>query len=259
MNRAFILAPILSCSLAFAQNPKPEKKTFEVTSIRLIAPQPTPELIDELAAKRRMFMRVDNFRVSLAGVRLSQIVQMAYGVPQRQVVGPDWLSEMFDVEAKLPAGATKDDVPGMLQAMLADRFDMVAHHDSRKEPVYLMTVMKTGPRFQESKGEDSLPRGCTFSFHHVCHKTSMATIASLVSPPPGASGLNPGLPDRVVIDATGLTGDYDFTMDYAPAGPQADIYSVGSALKALGLKLEPGEKAFDYVIIDHIERTPSDN
>lgn len=249
----------LACGLAFAQDTTPKKRVFEVASIRLIAQEPTPELIDERAAKGRMFIRIDNFRVSLAGVTLRQIFQIAYGVPQRQVVGPAWLSEMFDVEAKLPAGAVKDDAPKMLQSMLADRFGMLAHHDSRKEPVYRMTLMKTGPKFQESKGEDSLPRGCTFSFHHVCHKTSMATLASLVSPPPGASGLNPGLPDRVVIDATGLTGDYDFTMDYAPAGPQSDIYSVDSALKALGLKLESGEKSFDYVIIDRIERTPSEN
>jgi uncharacterized protein (TIGR03435 family) len=259
MKRAFILVPLLACGLTFAQNSTPAKKTFEATSIKLIAPESTPELIDELAAKHRIFMRVDNFRVSLAGVRLSQIVQMAYEVPQRQVVGPEWLSEMFDVEAKLPADATKDDVPGMLQTMLADRFGMVAHHDSRAEPVYRLTVAKDGPKFRESKEENPAARGCTFGFHHVCHKTSMERLASLVSVGANASGLNPGLPDCVVIDATGLTGDYDFTMDYAPAGPQSDIYSVQSALKALGLKLEPGEKAFNYVIVDHIERNPTTN
>ncbi len=68
--------------------------------------------------------------------------------------------------------------------------------------------------------------------------------------------------DRPVFDATGLAGTWDFTMDYgvvSVSGGEPETLQIAKAVKALGLKLEPAKHAFDHVVVDHIERMPSDN
>ncbi len=125
----------LLCGLCFSQT-RPE---FEVASIK-----PSPETAAELT---QAGVHIDGAQVRFASLPLQTYIQMAYRLKSYQVAGPDWLSsQRFDIVAKLPEGSMQSQVPEMLQALLADRFKMKVHRDSREFPVYALEVAKGGAR-----------------------------------------------------------------------------------------------------------------
>jgi len=204
----------------------------------------------------------------MGSVTLRQLIQMAYRVLQYQVVGPDWLSEEhFDVQANLPAGTSTNDVPEMMQTLLAQRFGLAIHHEQKVVPAYALMVAKDGPKFHESTADDSNAAICYAGISKICHKETMQMLADELSRMArlGVERLNPWAIDRPVIDMTGLKGSYDFTMDYGPQGngPTAandpDMVTAFEAVKALGLKLEPTTHRDELIVVDHIERVPTGN
>ena len=102
-------------------------------------------------------------QLRIAYFSLSDFIAMAYGVKTAQIAGPDWVAqERFDIAAKLPDGASRDNVPAMLQALLADRFQLKVHRDSKEFPVYALAVAKSGPKLHEaaeSADADASPSG----------------------------------------------------------------------------------------------------
>jgi uncharacterized protein (TIGR03435 family) len=93
---------------------------------------------------------VDAGRVALVGDPLSIVLGQAFGVKLDQIVGPPWLDEdCYAVIAKIPEGATRDQLPAMFQALLVERFKLAAHRESRARPGYALLVDKNGPRFKE--------------------------------------------------------------------------------------------------------------
>jgi len=93
------------------------------------------------------------------------------------------------------------------------------HHDEKVTPVYALTVDKNGPKFHESIAEDSTQPGCIGGLHKVCHETSIDDLVNILTLPFHA-GMGAGYAiDRLVVDATGLKGKYDFTFDYGRSGP----------------------------------------
>jgi uncharacterized protein (TIGR03435 family) len=268
---AFGLA-VLSCGLAFAQTP-PARPAFEVVSIK---PGPS-ETMMALAQSGRLRSRIDDAQVDLGSFPLSNLIEFAYGLPSDRISGPNWVADArFDILAKLPAGASRSQVPEMMQTMLAERFHLVVHHDRRVMPVYTLVVGKPPLRLQESAEDDSEPNPCNGGRggHHTCHKVSMEQLASLLtsySQMPFQS--TSWAIDRPVIDMTGLKGVYDFSLDYGrvggrggrsgePASGSADDVteiSLVDAVNHLGLKLEPAKHAFDFIVIDHVDRVPTEN
>ena len=255
MKRTYLA--LFLCSLAFAQSPPP-KPAFEVASIKPLAPA---------AATERMTRKViDDSQVSLGSVTLATVVQLAYRVTWDQVVGLDTITQQrFDLQATLPPGSSKNDVPEMLQTLLAERFRLVIHHDQKTVPVYSLTVGKDGPNFHESMDSDSASPGCMGGLHKVCHKAPMDDLVNILTLPFHA-GMGAGWAiDRLVVDMTGLKGKYDFSFDYGRDGaPDAsatdsDLFTAFDAVKALGLKLEPTKQAYDLIVIDRIERLPTEN
>src|SRR5277367_4023625 len=98
-------------------------------------------------------MSADSQQVRYTGVRLRSLLQDAYQVKTYQVNGPDWLvTERYDVVAKLPEGASKDQVPAMLRALLIERFRMTVHTEIRQDRVYALLVAKNGPHLTTSTG-----------------------------------------------------------------------------------------------------------
>jgi uncharacterized protein (TIGR03435 family) len=98
-----------------------------------------------------MGAHVDGSRAEYDYMSLKDLVANAYKVKPYQVTGPAWLSsERFDIVAKIPEGATKDDAPAMLQALLEERFKLVAHKDKEEHPVLALTVGKSGPKLKEA-------------------------------------------------------------------------------------------------------------
>ncbi len=103
---------------------------------------------------------------------------MAYRIPQDRITGPCWMGEQrFDILAKLPDGASKEQVPEMLRTLLEDRFKLVVHHEQKLVPVYLLEMGKDGPKIHESTAEDSAYADCNGGFHKICRKMSMEDLA----------------------------------------------------------------------------------
>ena len=104
-------------------------------------------------------MNVDAARVDIGSLSLAELIRIAYGVKPYQIQGPDWISaERFDVVAKLPEGASKEQVPQMLQALLAERFQLKAHRESKEHSVYALVVGKNGPSLRNPRPIPMLPR-----------------------------------------------------------------------------------------------------
>lgn len=96
-------------------------------------------------------MNIDKARVDMGFVTLTDLIVEAYTVKSHQISGPDWLSmERFDIQAKLPDGAAEDQVPQMLRTMLAERFGIKTHTESRTLSAYALIVGKNGAKLQPS-------------------------------------------------------------------------------------------------------------
>jgi uncharacterized protein (TIGR03435 family) len=103
----------VACSFVFAQA-QPPKPAFEVVSIKHASSAPLPAL---MASGKWRFL-IDDAQIDFGSISLSELIQLAYQLPDDQILGPRWLAEeRFDIAAKLPAGASKNQVPEMLQAM----------------------------------------------------------------------------------------------------------------------------------------------
>jgi uncharacterized protein (TIGR03435 family) len=147
-NRLVFL--VVAAVTAFGQQP-----AFEVASIRSAA-QITPEMIQ--AGKLHVGMKIDAGRVDIGYASLRDLVMQAYEVKPFQVTAPDWMAtQRFDILAKMPDGATKEQVPAMLRALLEERFKLVAHRENRELPVYSLEVAKGGPKFKEAAPPETGP------------------------------------------------------------------------------------------------------
>ncbi len=154
---------VLYCAagLSFGQTAA-GKPAFEVASVRPSAPLDMQKLAAQIQAGSmpRMGAHVDAARAEYDYMSLKDLVANAYKVKAYQVTGPAWLSsERFDIVAKIPEGATKDDAPAMLQTLLEERFKLVAHKSKEEHPVLALTVGKGGPKLKEATGAPPEPIG----------------------------------------------------------------------------------------------------
>ena len=252
---------------------------FEVASIKPAAPPTDGRIMVRMGG--------DAGRIDYTNVSLLNIITAAFKVKEHQVNGPDWLNAVrYDLAAKFPPGATRDQIPEMLQTFLADRFKLAYHKDSKVEQIYALVVAKPG-KLQEaeaaSPGRMMMgPRG-----RRLSGKLTMAQLADNLS----------RWLDRPVIDATELTKIYDIELEWtgddgpasmramrmggpgpgpgkgadAPGGGEgprpeahnddsADAPALPTALQEkLGLRLDSRKGPVDNITIEHIERAPTDN
>lgn len=126
----------------------PPTPSFEVAAIRS-ASLPTPDTIRN--GQFKAGMRIDGASLDFEFVSLADLVPYAFRVKNYQVSGPEWMRESrWDITAKLPEGAPQDQAPEMMQALLADRFKLAAHHEKREQPIYELVVAKGGPKMEVS-------------------------------------------------------------------------------------------------------------
>jgi uncharacterized protein (TIGR03435 family) len=133
---------------AQAAAPKAAPLTFDVASIK-----PSEDIMVAVSAGRapHVGMKVDNQSVDFGYYTLAALITYAYKVKAYQVTGPDWMKTAhWDIQATLPEGSNKDQIPEMMQALLADRFKLVAHHDSKEMPVLVLGVGKNGVKMAVS-------------------------------------------------------------------------------------------------------------
>jgi uncharacterized protein (TIGR03435 family) len=194
-------------------------------------------------------------RVTLHSVTLQACVMWAYGLQDPQILGPTWLkSERYDIAAKAGGPATENDLRRMLQTLLADRFKMASHREKRESNAVVMTVGRAGPKFRESTGEGESSLRATGG-KIVAERTTMTELAAVLSDPLRMP----------VIDATGLTGRYDFTLDFASFAPtvgQPPDEATGTITvvrEQLGLTLKASKTSLEVLVVDHAERVPIEN
>jgi uncharacterized protein (TIGR03435 family) len=307
----------LTLAAGVALGQAPPKLEFEVATIKPVGmPSPT----DVAAGKLHVGVTVDAQRVDIGFMSVPELMTIAYKVKRYQVVGPDWMSaQRFDVQAKLPDGATADQVPEMLQALLAERFKLQVHRDTKEHAVYALVVGKSGLKMKPAEPPDPNAadaasgtdtggatsvkmsrggqgatvmggRGGTMKvqmgsggvMHYEFAKMNMTRIADTLS----------SFLDRPVVDMTEVKGDFQFSVDVtmddlrnaaraagvaipsasAPAGGGPDAGRMpadsvsdpsGSTLfqsvQQLGLKLEARKSPIEIVVVDHVEKMPTEN
>jgi len=300
---ATIFLMVLSCGAAWSQSAD-APLTFEVASIK---PSPPPD---------GRGMRVgcpggpgssDPGRITCTNINLANLVSMAYGLARYQLLGLSLSdTDRFEITAKVPEGATKEQVKLMWQNLLKERFKLAVHREQKEMQVYELSVAKGGlkakdsveepppsadappsvpprdgpPKFQLDKdGFPELPAGRGPSMIMMngkarwrASKATMDQVASML----GAQLNQP------VTDVTGLKGKYDFTLSWATesfgggrgvavgssegGSPLAGLPDTDggptllSALQSqLGLKLEQKKGSIEVVVVDHVERVPTEN
>jgi uncharacterized protein (TIGR03435 family) len=326
MFRVFTVCLGLQVVSALAQTPA----TFEVVTIK----PATLDMANLAAGMRsgqmpRIGPHISATRAEYICLSLKDLITLAYKVKPYQISGPDWIgTQRFDIVAKLPEGASKDDVPKMLAALLEERFKLVLHRESKVHPVLALVVGKGGPTMNESlepatpidenaplqPGEmktDSAEGpirttigrngGATVNMGSrgvMSYKVDPATRtvrmeAKGVTMSGFADMLNQfsritGGGERTIVDMTGLTGRYQVALGLSLAdsmntarAPGAKIPSpVGggkaqdspadaasdpgspslfSAVQRLGLKIERREAVVEQLVIDGVEKVPTEN
>jgi len=294
------LAVAIACG-AFAQSAS-TPLSFEVASIKPSAPPVDGRLMVRLGG--------DPGRLDYSNVSIKELIRQAYGVKDYQISGPDFLaSTRFDVLAKLPPDTPRSKVPEMLQALLAERFKLTIHRETKDLPMYALVVGKNGSKMRESEpldpnapppgsgpgpdgppriGKDGMPqfppgaaRGPMMMMNGRGHlNAKMMGMSGLVN-------MLSNQLDRPVLDETGLKGNYDFTLDWTPdesqrpnfipglpppppgageghapsaSNPEANGVSLFTAVQSqLGLKLDAKKGPVELIVVDHVEKTPTEN
>jgi uncharacterized protein (TIGR03435 family) len=185
-------------------------------------------------------------------VSMQILISLAYGGDSDRVQGPGWIgSQQYDVTAKTE-GERKlsyDELKPLLQDLLAQRFQLKVHTQMKEGSGYALVVAKGGAKLQETKGAADhsyiLPNSLDVQ------NRSMAAFAGALSRPAG----------RPVVDETGLKGNYDIRVNYAEdQDKNPTLPSIFTALQEqLGLQLVPKKVPVEFIIVDHVERTPAEN
>jgi uncharacterized protein (TIGR03435 family) len=197
--------------------------------------------------------------VTMRAASLKSAIAWAYGVKDFQVNGPDWLdTQRFDIVAKAAGQSTEDQLRVMAETLLADRFKVALHRQTKEMQAYVLVIGKGGSKLIESKTEGD---------SDVQPDQARMQIAFLRTPLSALTDMLYGVLRTPVVDETGLKGKYDVNinmMKYVSMGSDGgSIDPVGLIMTALqeelGLKLESRKVALDLLIVDHAEKSAGEN
>lgn len=264
------------------------KPSFEVASIRPSAPDNNEVVVG---------VRITDAQLRISRWPLREYLAMAYRIRPQQISGPDSIGTLYDISATLPTGVSTDMVPDMLQALLADRFQMKAHLEKKDSSVYALEVGKEGLKIKEVPVDAAAPTpaatnvqgvggnngvsldggdGSSFTLANNRVEVRRMTMERF-------AGLATRFLDRPVVDFTGLTGRYDLTLDLAPEDytamlvraavsqgirlpPQAlQAINLGSlnplkaGMEKVGFRLDARNAPLDFLVVDSISKTPTEN
>ncbi len=269
VNRVVLAAALVAIGCASGETPGPVR--FEVASVR----QATPE---EAQGRRRATANGD--RVEFHTVTLWYAISFAYGMKSYQMFGPEWLrQERYDIVAKGPEGTRREDLPKMMQALLADRFRLKVHEETREIPAMALTARAERLNLKEAAAESGDGQGGAQVGMSASENGGErldikgGTMTTLVNTLTGLLG-------RPVVDQTGLTGRYDFVLDFSrsetagrnatggyneppplpppPPGAEPGV-SIYTSIQQLGLRLSPLRRPMTVLVVDSADKTPSEN
>lgn len=314
---AVVPVALVCAALACATANAADGPTFEVTSIKPAAPPQT------FGGDRVMFRfgrrggpgTADPGRITWNNASLMDILVEAWDVKRFQLTGPDWLgTERFDIVAKVPVGTTKEQVRVMWQNLLAERWKLSLHHESKMLEVDELVAAKGGPKLKTTDLDPSAPEAQAPDGP----PTSPPKLDKNGIPEVNAPGLfmmqmiGPNGPNarmiakaqtmaqlanrlgdqlnRAVVDKTGLNGKYDFAVEFVPdpgsflggpglgrgpvgplpgAPPDArqipdgndpsGLTLIGALQQQLGLRLHSAKASIDILVIDRVNRVPTEN
>jgi uncharacterized protein (TIGR03435 family) len=267
-------AVVVSAQERIPAGPPANGPSFEVVSIKRVA---------DVRSQRSVGERPGGQFV-LSGMAIAPLIRSAYPADTSDLIGaPDWVSnEVYDVTAKAAGEVSRDQMTAMLQSMLAERFKLTVHYELQERPVYALVLARAdgrlGPDLRRSELDcDAIqaarragskePYPATSNGAPACGMSmrgeqGMTVLlgARPLSTLAGSLGSGTG---RVVIDKTGLKGNYDVTLRYSerpsPNAPLDAPPEIFTALQEqLGLKLEPDRAPLKVLVIDRIER-PTEN
>jgi uncharacterized protein (TIGR03435 family) len=284
MIRTTIAAMFLACA-AYAQ------PAFEVASIKPSQPDANGRWIPIIKGGPQTS---DPGRWTAVNMTLSGLMTWAYNIKIYQLTEPDWMrTARFDIAVKMPAGITRDEFRLMLQNMMADRFKLVVHREQKPMPIYELMVAENGTKLKEWVEQPPNPQGEPAALPNpgldkdgypiIVSGTGQMTVNGRTrlqfkkQSPELIAQLLSGFADRPVIDATGLKGYFGFTLSFASGRPMASAPPdrEGSPIPTasdpagptvfqavqdqLGLKLVPKKGTIEMVVVDRMEKIPTEN
>lgn len=269
----------------------PPKLEFEVAAIRPSQPS-GPDRVDA-------GLHLDGSQARFGSLNLKEYVAIAYHVRANRVIGPDWIAQKrFNINAKLPAGSTIQDIPQMMQSLLAERFQLKIHRETKDLPAYALIVGKPPLKLQAAAPDSAPPgagagvnvaasgsaagvsirlsNGGSFTFANDqfdIRKVSMDVLADELT----------SYLDRPVVNKTGLQGNYDMKLAVTPEDYQALLIrsavnagivlppralrlldggppdSLFDALQQQGLRLENRKLPLELIVVDQALEAPTAN
>jgi uncharacterized protein (TIGR03435 family) len=214
-------------------------------------------------------MQSDGHRFTVRNAKLAYLMSFAYDIQSRQIVGgPAWMmTDKYDIAAVTPEQTDGRQLKGMVRKLLAERFGLSFHREKRTLPAYVLVLDKADAKMEKSEADAN--SGSSFRGRGMVRLT--VTNGSM---PDFARWLNSGILDRPVIDETGLTGKFNFTLNWTPddsryggmgsrTPPPTDNASAlpgfFTAIKEqTGLKMDATKVDVDVLVIDHVEK-PAEN
>jgi uncharacterized protein (TIGR03435 family) len=277
MPRIVVALLAVPMTLAFAQEPAgPE---FEVASVKPSVREPGKPI--------RVSFRGgpgtdDPGRAAFENFSISNLINVAFSTDRDYVSGPDGMMEqMFDIEVKVPEGSSKEQFGVMMQNLLRERFHLAYHYEKKEVTTYDLVVAKTGPRFKESAPPPETPAGPPpapgsakigpdgFPVLPAGRGAVMMNNVARMRLPLTMEQLARRLSAQIgspVSDATGLKGKYDIGLywstqrlrtDAGDADPGPSIFD--AVREQLGLALQAKKGPIDLLVIDHVDKTPTEN
>ena len=289
MVRVIAVSAILGfASLAAYGQAAGDVPRFEVASVK-----PSVPAAD---GRRAMSIVRDPGRIDYKNIHLLTLLYEAYGVREDQVIGPpEFNSAFYDVVATLPPATTQDQLAVMFQTLLAERLKLKVHRETRELPVYAVAIAPNGLRMRaaqtppddggpgaEAKKPTSLPYQVYQGQGGVTRITGKMPVSTLIVTVRGRL-------DRPMLDMTALKGDFDIKLEWASEGeaparvvngarigaipsggdaaapvasapsgsPREALFSAME--KQLGLKVNARKAPVEMLVIDHVERVPTEN
>jgi len=210
--------------------------------------------------------RIDQQSLTYLNVTLGEFIEMAYDVRRYQIAGEDWITSpaanRYDIVAKAAVPASERELRLMLVPLLAERFHLQMHRETRTLPVYALVIAKGGHKLKDGDGGKqyvSPDPGGGFRYRNYPMAALAETLSLLRTT------------GRPVVDRTGLSGRYNFTANLQdlPAGASAEelkraVFESDTAVFAaleeqLGLKLIAERAPIEMLIVDHADRVPTDD
>lgn len=230
---------------------------FEVASVKIAVSGSGPTTVDPgmLVIRHRS---------------IAQLLTWAYGLQRQRIIMPNWLDTVFvDIYAKIRKDTSKEQIPRMLQTLLADRLKLAVHRESRTIPVYELLVGKDGSKMKEVAPSKFLDQILSSDGPDLSFLRAHLTM-------PGLTDLLSERLDRCVLDSTGLRAIYDVNLSWTPdqavaltgagePGMTPPSVTTGqphiflAIQQSLGLRLEARRVPVEVLVADHVERVPTEN